>query len=69
MDFDVDSLQQHIPPYLTAEDKQLLVDNLKSINKGGTADYFINHHRHPFRENMLQGDGWRGFQLFRLRQV
>jgi hypothetical protein len=64
MNFDAESLQQQIPYYLTAEDRQVLVDELRAISQGGTADYFLDPYRDTFKGDMLQGDGWRGFQLF-----
>lgn len=64
MKLDLESLQQQIPYYLTAEDRQVLVDELKAISKGGTADYFLSPYNETFRDDMLQGDGWRAFQLF-----
>lgn len=64
MTFDVESLQQQIPYYLTAKDQQVLVENLKAIAGGGAADYFLNSYHDAFKEEMLQGDGWQGFQLF-----
>lgn len=64
MTFDVESLQRQIPYYLTAEDRQALVDELKAISQGGTANYILSSHHDSFKEEMLQGDGWRGFQLF-----
>lgn len=65
MNIDLESLQQQIPYYLTAEDRQVLVDELKAISKGGTVDYFLSPYRDSFKVDMLQGDGWRGFQLFK----
>ena len=64
MNFDAESLKQQIPYYLTAEDRKILVDELRTISKGGTADYFLSPFRDAFEADMLQGDGWRGFQLF-----
>ena len=64
MNFDAESLQQQIPYYLTAEDRKILVDELKAISQGGTTDYFLSLYRGSSKEDMLQGDGWRGFQLF-----
>jgi hypothetical protein len=64
MKLDLESLQQQIPYYLTAEDRQVLVDELKAISKGGTANYLLSPYNDAFRNDMLQGDGWRAFQLF-----
>lgn len=65
MQFDPESLQQQIPYYLTAEDRQVLVQELWTLSKGGRAEYFISPLRDCFKADMLQGDGWRGFQLFK----
>ena len=64
MNLDTESLQRQIPYYLTSEDRQALVNDLKAISRGGTADYFLGQTRDVFKSDMLQGDGWRGFQLF-----
>jgi hypothetical protein len=64
MNFNAESLKQQIPFYLTAEDQRVLVRELKAIAAGGTVGYVLNAHQDSFREVMLQGDGWRGFQLF-----
>jgi hypothetical protein len=64
MAFDTESLKKQIPFYLTAEDQNVLLRELKAITAGGTVDYVIDGHQDSFREVMLQGDGWRGFQLF-----
>ncbi len=37
---------------------------MKAIASGGVADYLLSDYRDSFRQVMLQGDGWRGFQLF-----
>lgn len=65
MKLDLESLKQQIPYYLTAEDRQVLVNELKAISQGGTANYFLTPHNDAFRTDMLQGDGWRAFQLFK----
>ena len=64
MNFDVESLQQQIPYYLTAEDRVVLVRELKAIASGGSTNYVLSEYNDLFRETMLQGDGWAGFQLF-----
>lgn len=64
MKLDVESLQQQIPYYLTAQDRQTLVRELSSISRGGTANYFLERSRDDFADVSLQGDGWRGFQLY-----
>lgn len=64
MNLDIESLQRQIPYYLTSKDRQTLVSELKAISRGGTANYFLGQTRDAFKSDMLQGDGWRGFQLF-----
>ena len=64
MTFDAESLQRHIPYYLTAEDRHVLVSELNAIIAGGAVNYFLSSYHDSFKAEMLQGDGWRGFQLF-----
>lgn len=64
MNFDADALKRHIPYYLAAEDQRVLVRELKAIALGGNAGYVLSPLNNEFRDQMLQGDGWRGFQLF-----
>lgn len=64
MKFDVETLQRQIPFYLTAEDQRALLKELNAISEGGAAGYLLSDHNDSFKELMLQGDGWRGFQLF-----
>lgn len=64
MNLDAETLIQQIPYYLTAEDQKALLNELKAIARGETAKYLLSTYRDSFKEMMLQGDGWRGFQLF-----
>ena len=64
MNLDAETLTQQIPYYLTAEDQKVLLDELTAISRGGTGEYILGEYRDSFKEVMLQGDGWRGFQLF-----
>lgn len=65
MTFDVDALQQQIPYYLAADpDRKAFLAELKALSDGVTAGYYIQSGRDPYRETILQGDGWRGFQVF-----
>lgn len=64
MNLDAETLIQQIPYYLTAEDQKALLNELNAISRGGTAKYLLSTYRDSFKEMMLQGDGWRGFQLF-----
>lgn len=61
---DVEQLQQQIPYYLTAQDQQILLSELKSISEGRNVDYFLGNHNNDFTSCRLQGDGWRGFEIF-----
>lgn len=64
MNLDAETLIQQIPYYLTAEDQKALLEELIAISRGGTAEYLLSEYTDSFKEVMLQGDGWRGFQLF-----
>ena len=64
MSLDVENLRQQIPYYLTAEDKLVLVEELKAITSGAAAGYVLGSYQDAFKDDMLQGDGWVGFQLF-----
>jgi hypothetical protein len=57
---DVDSLGDHIPYYLTREQKEGLIRELKHFNSRPIA-YYIN----GFPVEVLQGDGWSGFEVLR----
>ncbi len=64
MNFDAEELKGQIPYYLTAEDQRVLVAELKAIATGEQPDYVLGAYNDAFQGTMLQGDGWRGFQLF-----
>ncbi len=64
MNLDAETLIKQIPYYLTAEDQKVLLDELTAISRGANAGYLLSADRDPFKEAMLQGDGWRGFQFF-----
>lgn len=64
MSFDVEQLQQHLPSYLSSEDRRLLSSALRDIASGVTSGYFLSNNQDVFINQMLQGDGWRGFQLY-----
>ena len=64
MNLDAETLIKQIPQYLTAEDQKVLLEELTAISRGGTANYLLSPARDTFKDVMLQGDGWRGFQLF-----
>ena len=65
MDFDAENRNLYLPPYLSAEERELVHRELKSIGSGRDANYFLGrHHESSGDERMRQGDGWQGFQLF-----
>jgi len=65
MTFDADALRQQIPYYLTADPAQkALLAELKSLSDGANKGYFIPKSYDGYTAEMLQGDGWRGFQVF-----
>ena len=65
MTFDADALHQQIPYYLTADPAQkVILAELKSLSDGANKGYFIPKGYDSYTGEMLQGDGWRGFQVF-----
>lgn len=54
-----ESIQDHLPYYLTREQKEGLVKALAAFPR--PIDYYINQHL----MEMLQGDGWAGLELIR----
>lgn len=65
MTFDADALRRQIPYYLTADPAQkVLLAELKSLSEGANKGYFIPKGYDGYTAEMLQGDGWRGFQVF-----
>lgn len=65
MTFDEETLSKQIPYYLTAAPEQKeLIRELKALSEGASAGYFLHKRPDPYGDTMLQGDGWRGFQIF-----
>jgi hypothetical protein len=65
MNFDAEALRRQIPYYLTADPAQkVLLAELKSLSDGASKGYFIPKGDDSYSVEMLQGDGWRGFQAF-----
>lgn len=65
MTFDAEALQKQLPYYLTAAPEQkALVIELTALINGAQTGYFISKLFDPHIDEMLQGDGWRGFQVF-----
>ena len=64
MSFDVETLKTQIPHYLTSAAAQKeFVEQLDALNEGATVGYFLNGLRDPYAREMLQGDGWSGFEV------
>jgi hypothetical protein len=65
MTFDADALRQQIPYYLTAAPEQkVLLAELKKLIEGADRGYFIPAGHDGYTGDLLQGDGWRGFQVY-----
>ena len=65
MNFDADTLRRHMPFYLTTDPVQKeLVKGLRALSDGAAKGYFFNTDEDPYAKKMLQGDGWRGLQIF-----
>jgi len=65
MSFDEDALRLQIPYYLTADPaRKVLLKDLDALSKGATAGYFISPISDRFQADLLQGDGWRGLQVY-----
>lgn len=65
MTFDADALRQQIPYYLTAAPEQkVLLAELQKLIDGADKGYFIPKGYDGYMAEMLQGDGWREFQIF-----
>ncbi len=63
MDFDLEALRRQIPYYLTEESRQGFIRELESLIGSGGNNIFLSDHHHDFKDCLLQGDGWRGFDL------
>jgi hypothetical protein len=64
MQLDGDQISKSIPFYLTAEDKAVLIRELEAITAGSSVDYFLSNYNDNFENKILQGDGWRGLDMF-----
>ena len=66
MVFELESIENYLPHYLTDKDRRTLLDELKAFSSGSrTINYILGaYHGAKFQDQMLQGDGWNGFQLF-----
>lgn len=65
MAFNAEQLKTQIPYYLTAEPKQKeLLQNLEALCRGTQKGYYISAAINVSPNEVLQGDGWQGFQLY-----
>lgn len=65
MAFDPDALRRQIPYYLAADPAQRhLLDEVEALSNGTARGYFIPTTQDSFADEMLQGDGWQGFQVY-----
>lgn len=65
MAFDLEQIKAHIPYYLTSDDSAALVAELKAVLSGSIPNFYLSGSRAAEHEaNILQGDGWPGFELF-----
>ena len=64
MPIDFDKINLYLPYYLAAESRRVLLENLDAIKNGGAGNYFSGSLDISFGEEMLQGDGWSGFERF-----
>lgn len=59
-----DQISTSLPYYLTAEDRAVLIKELESISVGGSGNYFLSNYDSQFANDVLQGDGWQGFDIY-----
>lgn len=64
MPIDLDNINLYLPCCLTAESREVLIENLNAIKSGGAGNYFSGSLDFALGEEMLQGDGWSGFERF-----
>jgi hypothetical protein len=65
MAFCIEDLREQIPFYLTSPTDQAdFINALEALISGASKGYFINDQFDPYKSELLQGDAWKGFQLF-----
>ncbi len=66
MEVSVDSLREHIPYYLTQDQKEGLKRALEDFSrKGESASYYTTHHQ----GELLQGDGWGALEIIQFKDT
>lgn len=59
----VDDIAIHLPYYLLAEDRNILLRNLSAVSRGETASYILSEYHDEYKNQILQGDVWSGFRM------
>lgn len=63
MSLDLDNVGQYLPTYLSAEDRSVLLRELKAVSSAASGNFFLDRTKDEFSDIMLQGDGWTGLTL------
>ena len=64
MEFNADNIQIHLPFYLTSDDQQTLIRELKEFTSNKQLNFTLSSYNDDVASAVLQGDGWRGFSIF-----
>ncbi len=66
MNITVDTIKDQIPVYLTALEKERLMDELTAISNGSgcNVSYVLSAVNDNFADEILQGDGWDKFKVY-----
>lgn len=64
MDFDPEALSRQIPYYLAEEDREGFLKELELLVQSRGTNIFLSDYHHDFKDCLLQGDGWQGFEFF-----
>jgi len=64
MTFDPEFLKNQIPYYLTSEDQNALLKELEQITSNAGGEFVLSSIRDQFKNQMIQGDGWTGFEVY-----
>lgn len=66
MPVDVEGLKEHLPQYLSEESQRNLLKDLRAFDEGRDISYFLSDYDNLYKGQMLQGDGWSGFEIYDL---
>ena len=65
MTLDIDAIRLQIPYYLTSDPKQkAFLSELEALGAGASRGYITPPQYDEFIEELLQGDGWTGLQIY-----